>query len=59
MNIFEEASRKKIRVKTSRGSLSVEKLWDLPLEELDNAHREVTKSLRENEEESHKSQHTY
>ena len=31
-NIFEKASRAKLRFPTSRGSLSVEQLWDLPLD---------------------------
>lgn len=31
-NIFEQASRRKLRFTTDIGSLSVEQLWDLPLE---------------------------
>jgi len=31
MNIFEKASRLKLRFSTSAGTLSVEDLWDLPL----------------------------
>lgn len=31
MNIFETASRQKLRFETSKGLLSVEDLWDLPL----------------------------
>lgn len=31
MSIFEIASRKKLRVQTERGELTVEQLWDLPL----------------------------
>jgi hypothetical protein len=30
-NIFEEASRKKIRFESSKGLLTVEDLWDVPL----------------------------
>lgn len=32
VNIFEQASRQKLRFQTTRGNLSVEQLWDLPLE---------------------------
>jgi hypothetical protein len=35
MENFKLASRLKLRVSTSRGPLSVEQLWDLPLSELD------------------------
>lgn len=31
MNIFEQASRKKIRFASDRGELTTEQLWDLPL----------------------------
>lgn len=34
-DIFEKASRQKIRFSTSRGVLGVEDLWDLKLEQLD------------------------
>lgn len=33
--MYKEAAKQKLRIATSRGSLSVEQLWDLPLTELD------------------------
>jgi len=33
--MYKEAAKQKLRIATSRGSLSVEQLWDLPLAELD------------------------
>ena len=33
--MYKEASKLKLRVQTSRGPLTVEQLWDLPLTELD------------------------
>ena len=30
-NLFEEAARKKLRIPSDRGELTVEQLWDLPL----------------------------
>lgn len=32
MNIFERASRKKLRFSSTRGDLTTEQLWDLPLQ---------------------------
>ena len=32
MNLFEQASRRKLRFTTSSGQISVEDLWDLPLQ---------------------------
>ena len=33
MNIFEEATRSKLRFDSLAGKLSVEQIWDLPLKE--------------------------
>lgn len=57
MNIFEYATRNKIRFPTERGYLTVEDLWDLPLIStrglsLDQIGRDLRKAIRENEEES-------
>lgn len=57
MNIFEYATRNKIRFSTERGNLTVEDLWDLPLIStrglsLDQIGRDLRKAIRENEEES-------
>lgn len=35
MDIYKEASKKGLRVPTTKGNLSVEQLWGLPLTELD------------------------
>jgi hypothetical protein len=42
--MYKEATKQKLRFQTSRGSLSVEQLWDLPLSELD----ALAVSLQEN-----------
>lgn len=57
MNLFEYATRNKIRFSTERGYLTVEDLWDLPLIStrglsLDQVGRDLRKAIRENEEES-------
>lgn len=57
MNIFEYATRNKIRFSTERGNLTVEDLWDLPLTStrglsLDQIGRDLRKVIREHEEES-------
>lgn len=35
LEIYRAASQQKLRIQTKRGLLSVEQLWDLPLDELD------------------------
>lgn len=57
MNLFEYATRNKIRFSTERGYLTVEDLWDLPLTStrglsLDQVGRDLRKAIREHEEES-------
>ena len=51
-NIFETASKIKLRISTGRGLLSVEDLWDLSLESLDTIAISVNKELKANQEES-------
>ena len=57
MNIFEQASRTKLRFPSSRGELTVEQLWDLPLQsksgfDLDTIAKAVNKDLKSRGEES-------
>jgi hypothetical protein len=54
MNIFEQASRLKLRFTTPRGDLATEDLWSLPLQSdtkvnLDTLARMVAKQIRERE----------
>lgn len=56
--MFEKATRLKLRYQTSRGMLSVEDLWDVPLIarsnglSLDNIARDLNKQVKESGEES-------
>lgn len=59
MDIFEQASRNRLRFTTSKGELSVEDLWSLPLRRsasgapnLDDLAKSVNKQVRESSEES-------
>lgn len=57
MNIFEQAARSKLRFASTRGEITLEHLWDLPLVakheySLDNVARTIAKSLKEIGEES-------
>ena len=58
MNIFEIATRQKLRFVSSQGLMSVEDLWDLPLKgrgnqvDLDTIAKTVHKAIKEEEEES-------
>ena len=51
-NKFEEASRKQLRYKSGKGTLMVEDLWTLPLEDLDTVAKGLKKELAESEDES-------
>jgi len=52
--MFEKITREKVRFITTRGQLSIEDLWDLPLDKgvvnLDDIAKSLSKELRESEE---------
>jgi len=57
MNIFEQASIQKLRFQSVKGELTVEQLWDLPLQsrnqfDLDTIAKSVNRDLKNMEEES-------
>ena len=47
MNIFEKASKKKLRFATAKGGVSVEDLWDVPMATLNVIALALDKSLSE------------
>lgn len=51
-NIFELATKQKLRFSTTRGNVGVEDLWDLTLEQLDDTARLINKKVKETSEES-------
>lgn len=51
-NIFELATKQKLRFSTNRGQVGTEDLWDLSLEDLDSIAKTVNKQLKESSEES-------
>lgn len=51
-NIFERASKKKLRFKSTKGMLSTEVLWELSLQDLDKIAIETNKKIKENDVES-------
>ena len=52
MENFEKASKLKLRFSTNKGQLSVEELWDLSLESLNNIAKSVNRALKDDTEES-------
>ena len=53
VNIFETATRNKLRFMTQKGSVSIEDLWDLSLESLDTVAKTYNKLVTESAEESY------
>lgn len=51
-NIFEQASKQKLRFASSRGQITTEDLWDLSLEDLDTIAKTLNKQVKESSEES-------
>lgn len=51
-NIFEAATRAKLRFATHRGNIGTEDLWDLTLEDLDTVAKSLNKQVKESSEES-------
>ncbi len=52
MNIFEKATKLKLRFTTGKGEASIEDLWDLSLQALDTIAKAVNKQLKDETEES-------
>ncbi len=53
MNIFENASRRKLRFAVTKGVVAVEDLWEYNLEDLDIIYKRLNKQIKEAEEESY------
>lgn len=49
--MFEEASRLKLRFSTTKGMVSVEDLWDLPLTRLNEMAKSLNKQIKSSDEE--------
>lgn len=52
MSALETAIRRKLRFQTTRGNLTVEDLWDVPLTVLDEAYKGLSRQIREAEDDS-------
>jgi len=52
INLFEQASKLKLRYKTNYGLVTTEDLWDLPLTSLDEVAKSLNKQVKEAGEES-------
>ena len=50
MSLFKEASRRKLRFVVSNGTITVEDLWDLSLNNLDTLAKAIHRRLKEEEE---------
>ena len=51
-NIFEYATRNKMRFPSKKGNLTTEQLWDLNVESLDEIYKDLKRQLKTSEEES-------
>lgn len=51
-NIFEQATKQKLRFSSRRGSVTTEDLWDMSLEDLDEIAKALNKKVKESSEES-------
>lgn len=49
---FETATRRKLRFQTTKGNLSIEDLWDVPLTVLDEAYKGLSRQIRDAEDDS-------
>ena len=52
MEMFEKASKQKLRYKVTSGTISTEDLWDLDLDSLDLLAKTLNKAIKDSEEES-------
>lgn len=50
-DLFQLATRKKYRFETTRGQLTTEQLWDLPLADLNTTAKSISRHIRESQQE--------